>query len=179
MSKKRTSTPNPPADPARAHRLLSRGAQLLAEGRAREALAPLQHAHRFDVDDVPTLINLGGAYVMTGQHKRALPLLERARDAEPDNSMVWINLGAAYLGNPLLSTARQQDRAIAAFERSLELNPTAPSVHYNLGLIYVDRGDAVRARAAFEQALRVDPQDQDARGWLARLDQRKEGGEDE
>ncbi len=179
MTKKRTVTPNRPADPARARRLLGRGAQLLADGRAREALAPLQQAHRLDADDVPTLINLGGAYIMTGQHKRALPLLERACQAEPDNSMAWINLGAAYLGNPLLSTARQQDRAIAAFERSLELNPTAPSVHYNLGLIYVDRGDAVRARAAFVQALRVDPEDQDARGWLARLDQRKEGGKDE
>jgi tetratricopeptide (TPR) repeat protein len=84
--------------------------------------------------------------------------------------MVWINLGAAYLGNPVLATSDQQLQAIAAFERALELDPVAPSVHYNLGLIYVDRGQRGLAMTAFRKALQTNPLDHDARRWLARLE---------
>lgn len=116
------------------------------------------------------MINLGGAYVMAGRHKEAIPLLETARDAEPHNAMIQINLGAAYLGNPLLSTHEEQMQAIAAFEKALELNPTAPNVHYNLGLIFVDRNDSDLAIAAFQRAIQVNPLDRDARLWLRRLE---------
>ncbi len=115
---------------------------------------------------------------MAGRHKKAIPLLEAARDAEPGNAMVWINLGAAYLGNPVLATDEQQTRAIEAFEKALELNPVAPSVHYNLGLIYIDRKEPDLALAAFRQAVQTDPMDRDARLWIRRLEE-KEADEQE
>jgi tetratricopeptide (TPR) repeat protein len=168
-----------PAAPQTARELLNRGAVLLEQGRAQEAIRQLERAHELDVESVPTLINLGGAYVMAGHHKKAIPVLETARDAEPHNAMIWINLGAAYLGNPILATPEQQVQAIAAFEKALELNPAAPSVHYNLGLIFVDRGDTDLARAAFRQAIQVNPFDRDARHWLRRLEAGdQEGGDD-
>ena len=151
-------------------RLLNLGADLLAQGQAGDALDCLEQAHRLDAGSVPVCINLGGAYVMCGRHKKAIPILETARDAEPDNAMIWINLGAAYLGNPILATTEQQGRAIAAFERALELNPAAPNVHYNLGLIFVDRGERDLAVAAFRQAVQVNPFDRDARRWLDNLE---------
>jgi Tfp pilus assembly protein PilF len=161
----------------RAQRLLNRGAKLLARGKAGEAIANLELAYNLDPESVPTLINLGGAYVMSGQHKKAVPHLEAARDSEPDNAMIWINLGAAYLGNPVIATREQQLAAISAFERALELDPAAPSVHYNLGLIFVDRGDSDLAVAAFRQALQVSPSDRDARLWLSRLESQGAQGE--
>jgi tetratricopeptide (TPR) repeat protein len=139
----------------------------------------LERAHQLDSESVPALINLGGAYVMTGKHKDAIPLLEAAQRAEPDNAMIYVNLGAAYLGNPVLATPEQQLQAISAFERALELNPAAPSVHYNLGLIFVDRGEADLAVAAFRNAVQVNPFDRDAEHWLRKLQQRNydaEGG---
>jgi protein O-GlcNAc transferase len=152
-----------------ARRLLNRGAELLEQGRAEEALPPLRRAHQLDPESVPVCINLGGAYVMLRRHKEAIPLLEAARDIEPHNAMIWINLGAAYLGNPVLATPEQQMQAIAAFEQALELDPAAPSVHYNLGLIFVDRADIDLAVAAFRQAIQVNPFDRDARHWLDKL----------
>jgi len=151
-------------------RLLNLGANLLAQGQATDALDCLEQAYRLDADSVPVRINLGGAYVMCGRHKKAIPILEAARDAEPGNAMIWINLGAAYLGNPILATAEQQGQAIDAFEKALQIDPAAPNVHYNLGLIFVDRGDKHLAIAAFKRAVEVNPFDRDARHWLGKLE---------
>ncbi len=159
----------------RFRQLLNRGARLLEQGRASEAIPHLERAYQLDKLSVPAQINLGGAYVMAGRHAEAVPLLETARDAEPENAMIWINLGAAYLGNPLLASHEQQLQAIGAFEAALELNPAAPNVHYNLGLIFVDRDERDLAVAAFQQAIQVNPSDRDARTWLRKLEAAADG----
>jgi tetratricopeptide (TPR) repeat protein len=162
---------------SRVRQLLNLGARLLEEGKAEEAIPHLQRAYELDAESVPALINLGGAYIMTGQFRRAIPLLENARDAEPRNPMIWINLGAAYLGNPVTATPEQQMASITAFEKALELNPAAPNVHYNLGLIFIDRGDNDLAIAALRKAIQVNPFDRDAHNWLRRLEAAEtEGG---
>jgi tetratricopeptide (TPR) repeat protein len=96
-------------------------------------------------------------------------VLEAAVQLAPGNAMVWTNLGAAYLGNPALATDEQQLQAIAAFDRALELNPAAPNVAYNIGLIYRDRGETLQAIAYFERALQANPNDSDARRLLHKL----------
>jgi tetratricopeptide (TPR) repeat protein len=149
--------------------LLNQGASLLERGEGREAIPHLEEARSLAPENVPLLINLGGAYILAGRHKEAIAPLELARDREPDNAMIWTNLGAAYLGNPILATDEQQKRAIRAFERAIELNPAAPNVHYNLGLVFLDRGDEELAEAAFRRALQVNPFDRDARHWLKKL----------
>jgi tetratricopeptide (TPR) repeat protein len=170
-------TPSDETGQERALHLLNQGAELLEQGKAQEAIPHLERAYQFDAESVPVLINLGGAYVMAGRHKEAVPLLEAARDVEPRNAMIWINLGAAYLGNPVLATPEQQMQAIAAFEVALELNPAAPNVHYNLGLIFVDRQELDLAMAAFRQAIQINPLDRDARHWLRKLESSQEEGE--
>ena len=163
----------------RARRLLNRGASLLEQGKANEAIPHLERAYQLDSSSVPAQINLGGAYVLAGRHEKAVPLLEAARDAEPQNVMIWINLGAAYLGNPVLATPEQQMQAIRAFEVALDLNPAAPNVNYNLGLIFIDRNENDLAVAAFRRAVQVNPLDRDARSWLRKLEAKQQDGVDE
>ncbi len=88
---------------------------------------------------------------------------------DPHNAMVWTNLGAAWLGNPVLADDSDQQRAIAAFERALELNPVTPTVAYNLGLIYFDRKEFDRALHWFKKAVQANPNDRDARQYIAKL----------
>jgi tetratricopeptide (TPR) repeat protein len=148
---------------------LGEGARLLQAGRASEALPHLQRALELEPSDTDAALNLGGARIMLNQHQKAIPILEEACAAQPENSKIWINLGAAYLGDPVLATVDQQARAIAAFEKALELDPIAPSVNYNLGLIYRDQGDLVAAIAQFRRAVAANPLDRDARRLLEKM----------
>jgi tetratricopeptide (TPR) repeat protein len=152
-----------------AKRQINRGAQLLAQGHAAEALELFEALYQQHPTNVAVLINLGGACILNKQFKRAIPVLQAAANLEPDNPMIWTNLGAACLGNPVLATDEQQLQAIAAFERALEINPAAPNVAYNIGLIYRDRGEHHQAMVYLERALQANPGDRDARRLLDNL----------
>ena len=74
----------------RAQRLSNRGAEYLRQGNAHSALSLLQRAYDLVPDDVPTAINLGGAYILRKQFSHAIPILEQACEQEPGNEMLWI-----------------------------------------------------------------------------------------
>lgn len=153
----------------RARQLLNQGAELLRQKRPVEAADQLDRAWQLDPGLIEVAINLGGAYVMQGRHAEAVRVLEEASRLEPGNVMVWINLAAAYLGPLETSSEAGQVKAITAFEKALALDPEAPSVNYNLGLIYKQQGETEKAAAHFWRALDVDPLDDDARIRLRQL----------
>jgi tetratricopeptide (TPR) repeat protein len=149
--------------PDRFNELFRQGTSLLHQGNVNEAVPLLQQAHELDPSHVDAGINLAGAYILSKQFKSAVAVLEPLRRMTPDNAMIWTNLGAAYLGNPILATAEQQQQAITAFEKALEIDPAAPNVAYNIGLIYRDRQEKEKALHWFQRAVRTNPRDKDAR----------------
>lgn len=149
--------------------LLAEGARLLGQRRPGEAAQRLERAAALLPNDLDVAINLGGAYILQRRYDKAVAVLEQASKLMPDHAMVWVNLAAAYLGRLETSGPRQQERAIQAYERALQIDPQSPNVNYNLGLIYKDRQEWHRARAHFHRALEVDPADSDASYWLDRL----------
>jgi tetratricopeptide (TPR) repeat protein len=149
--------------------LFRQGTALLHQGKVSAALPLLQQAHEQDPEHIDAGINLAGAYILSKKFAQAVAVLEPLREIAPDNAMIWTNLGAAYLGNPVLASDAQQRQAIAAFEQALVLNPAAPSVAYNIGLIYRDRQEPEQAIHWFRRALQTNPQDSDARRILKRL----------
>ncbi len=59
-----------------------------------------------------------------------------------------------------------------SFKQHLEaamLNPADASAHYNLGLLYYQRGAYEQAHTAFQRALEIDPQEADAHYQLGRI----------
>jgi tetratricopeptide (TPR) repeat protein len=159
--------------------LLGQGTQALQQGRIIEAMDLLEQAYELNPDNPDLLLNLGGAYILGKQWKKALAVLEPLSERQPSNPMVWTNLGAAYLGNPILATDEKQQRAIGAFKLAIALDPSAPNVAYNLGLIYRDRKEYEEAISWFQRALKTNPRDRDARNFIARLSQElRSGGSD-
>ncbi len=152
-------------------RQMTQAAALLSAGNGKDAIPLLERCLDFRPDDVNVLLNLGGAYILAGRHRHAIPLLEKATDIAPNNPSVWSNLAAAYLGKLVTSTGGKQQKALAAYQRVIELDPAYPNVHYNMGLIYIDRREWDAAFDAFTRALEVNAHDQDARNMRAKVEE--------
>lgn len=151
-------------------RKLNDSAHYLRQNQPQEAASLLEPLHAEDPTHPDVAINLGGAYILQRKWNRAVKILGKAAVANPENVMLWTNLAAAELGNLQTAGPRQQDRAIRAYERALQVDPSAPNVHYHLGLIYKERGELMRACAFFQRALEVNANDKDARYWITRLE---------
>lgn len=149
--------------------LLREGTDLLRRGKTSEALEILETAYALRPENLDAALNLSGALILSNKFRRAVQVLEPLRDMAPDNPMVWTNLGAAYLGNPVIALDANHDKAIAAFKQALALNPAAPSVAYNIGLIYRDRREYEEAAKWFRKAVQTNPNDQHARSLLEKM----------
>jgi tetratricopeptide (TPR) repeat protein len=159
--------------------LFIQGTGLLQAGKPSEAMVALESAHEARPDHIDAALNLSGAYILNRRFRKAVPLLEKLSQAVPDNEMVWLNLGAAYLGNPVLAGEKERASAIAAFKRAHEIDPAAPNVAYNIGLVYRDQNDNDEAIFWFREAVKSDPGDRHARDILRKLieGERTEGGQ--
>ncbi len=81
-----------------------------------------------------------------GEPDAALLVLARAEAAEPDDPRVPFRVGE------LLATQGRHSDAIAAYRRTVQLDPTHALVFYKLGLSYRQVGERHHAVYAFEQA---------------------------
>jgi tetratricopeptide (TPR) repeat protein len=91
-----------------------------------------------------------------------LPLL-----TSPFLLILLILLLRNFLGDALSAQRSRED-----FKRNLEsstLNPADASAHYNLGLIYQQRGQYEDAKASFARAVEIDPDETDAHYQLGRI----------
>jgi tetratricopeptide (TPR) repeat protein len=180
MTDSRTDTSNNADDVRKnAYRLLQEGVRLLNAGRYGEAIEVLKQANDLLPDDPDIMITLGGAMILAGKWNAAESFLEKAVEKHPENARLWLNLAAATLGRLELSPRWRQDKAIAAYQRAIELDPTAPSAHYNVGLIHAERKDWEQAIHWFEAAVRANPLDKDARLWLKRAQEAYEDSQRE
>lgn len=143
-----------------------------------EALPILERAYALLPDDPDVQVNLGGALIMTSKWQRAEAILEKAVEKHPHHAQLWLNLAAAYLGRLEISSRSRQEKAIAAYKKAIEIDPVAPSAHYNIALIYSERKDWAAAVEWFEAAVRANPADRDASLLLAKA-RRKLAAEEE
>lgn len=149
---------------------LNRSAQFLSLNRPGDALRVLEPLIAADPTDPDVAINAGGAYILQRKWNDAVSVLSTAVDANPDNTMLWTNLAAAQLGSLETAGPKQQELAIDAYQRALQIDPMAPNVHYQLGLIYKERGELLKASVFFHRAIEVNPADKDADQWIGRIE---------
>jgi Flp pilus assembly protein TadD len=61
------------------------------------------------------------------------------------------------------------DDALVAFQRTVLVNPQESDAYFEMGTIYQQRGEPVKARAAYAKAVEISPDDPDYRRALAGL----------
>lgn len=149
---------------------LAASARLLQQNQPDEVVDLLLPLNKANPEDADVAINLGGAYVLLRRWDQAIAVLVSAAKANQGNAMLWSNLAAAHLGRLELAGPRAQLQAIEAYKRALQADPKAPHVHYNLGLIFKERGELDRAMKMFERSLDINPKDRDALYWLERIE---------
>lgn len=66
----------------------------------------------------------------------------------------------------------EDDGTLNEYKLLLGLNPTDPKVNYNLGLLYVGRGEYETAEKYLSEAVRLDPQNTTAQYYLKRVKQK-------
>jgi Flp pilus assembly protein TadD len=74
-----------------------------------------------------------------GDYAGAAKILEQMTAREPQNGRAWRNLAVAC------QNLKQLDRAIAADERALEVEPAMPTPLFSLGVVYAMKGDKEQA----------------------------------
>jgi tetratricopeptide (TPR) repeat protein len=77
---------------------------------------------------------------------------------KPDYEVVHLRLWAL-----LFDAGQDEERAIAAFRKSIALNPNNADSLYHLGCVLLEKGDHDGAIREFREAKRIDPARVDAR----------------
>jgi len=127
------------------------GCALLQQRRAAQAVGPLEKAVRA-LQDPAAETQLGMALREVGRTEDALLRLRRATKRRPAHAEAFHELGF------LLFRLNQADEAATVLEHGCALAPTEPRLPILLGVVHHQgRRDRAKAKAAFAQALAIDP----------------------
>jgi tetratricopeptide (TPR) repeat protein len=152
------------ADPRNTRALHVLGYALLMQGRAKDAIAPLESAAR-GRHDPETETQLAIALRQLGRHQEALTRLKRATKRRPVFAAAFHELGY------LLVLLERYEEAIEALRRGLEVAPMMPELSIQLGYVFLRLRDCANAKAAFARALAISPGSRDALFGMARAHQ--------
>jgi Flp pilus assembly protein TadD len=109
------------------------------------------------------LVDSARAAAEAGNVAVAEVLLKRATEVDPKNKFAWNNLGLIYL------QTRQDDSAIAAFQKQIEVNPYDEYAYNNLGRAYWQERKYDDAVKAFSKQIENNPLDKFAHGNLGAM----------
>jgi tetratricopeptide (TPR) repeat protein len=142
-------------DPGHSRALHILGCALLVQGRAKDAVAPLEMVTRGRHDpEIET--QLAVALEQAGRHDDALLRLKRTTKRQPPYARAFHALGH------LLVSMKRYDEAIEALSRGIEIAPIMPELSNELGFALLHRRKCVEAKIAFTRALEIAPDSPDA-----------------
>lgn len=129
--------------------------ELWTEQRYEELLKTVQ-PHLVDRPEAAELWMMAAEAALKAEdHARAIECFEKSVALSPGLKGAAINLGFAYL------KADRPDDAEKVFQPFLKESnkPRAAKAHYGLGLVMAARGETAKAKAAFEAAAAMNPDD--------------------
>jgi Tfp pilus assembly protein PilF len=105
------------------------------------------------ITDVTLLNRMGYEALAAKDHIRAVNLFSRALQVDATNANSQLGLGEAYY------FSSNEGQAFNAFRIALQLNPSLVDAHAYLGFIYDHRQDSAKAKAEYEEFLRLAPRE--------------------
>jgi tetratricopeptide (TPR) repeat protein len=143
------------AEPRQPRALHVLGCALLMQGRAKDAIAPLEDAGRGRHDpEIDTQLAI--ALREAGRPDEALPKLKRAVKRKPPYPAAFHELGF------LLFSMGRYDEAVEALSQGLQIAPMMPELSVQLGYVHLRRRNRQAAKIAFARALAISPSSHDA-----------------
>jgi tetratricopeptide (TPR) repeat protein len=121
------------------------------------AVTACGNALKLSPDDGETHLYIARAYeklnkknLATPSYAKAVTGLSKFTRDNPDEPDGFYLLGNAYY------SVDQYPKAVAAYQRSLELNPNFVQVRFNLGVVFVIQGDKTAASRQYNTLLKLD-----------------------
>ena len=112
----------------------SYGCALFNEDRISEAERHFGNALRIDPGFDPALPNLARTYMKEGKYNEAIPVYEELIKRNYKNAELYYNLAMAF------GMQEKYNDSIKYFNKSLELNPSDPDTHKQLGITLLAAG---------------------------------------
>lgn len=100
--------------------------------------------------------NIALIYANKGENDKALEAIATAKKNNPED--VNLIISEANIYNKIGNTAKFQE---LLQEAALKV-PNDPTIHYNIGVVYMNSNEIAKARKSFEKVLELDPTNSDA-----------------
>lgn len=139
---------------------------LIASGFSQDTGRSVHH-HPVAVAEDPasSLLDQAETLLSKGDAAGAKPLLEQATQKNPKNYQAWYDLGYAE------QALNEREQAIAAYRKSLEINPKVFEANLNLGIILASASQTQEAAKYLKAATELQPASHVERSkehaWLA------------
>jgi len=101
--------------------------------------------------DAGALIDKGEAQLAAGEIDAAVRTLERAVEADPKSSLAYTRLGGAKL------MKQEYGEALESFKQAITIDGNNANAFVGMAVAYLHSGRYSLARAALEEAKRIDP----------------------
>lgn len=134
----------------------------LNDNRSRQAIETLEDFIKIEPDHIPTLLKLARFQLIIKRHQAAHFNLNAVLKLEPDHARALLLKGSVF---------RDEEKTLEAVEylqRAIQSDPDLSEGHLALGQLFEDAGNPL-ARKYYENALRVDPENPEAKMALANM----------
>lgn len=135
----------------------------IRRGTPQAASGRLQRLQRRFPEDPGVVLYLGYAYEKLGHYDRAEEAYRTALNLRPDNPRALLRLSTVLIRN------KRYDEAQSFLESLTRKYPDYAVAWWNLGVLHRKQGQPKQAQQAWEQALRVDPDNERIRSALMKL----------
>ena len=130
-----------------------------------ESLLHYQKDHRLVKNLLPEAYYiLAIEYNRTSEYSRSRSAFDNAMRTDP-NTYIWLPEALRILGKHYREQAMYRE-SFTAYQEVIELRPKDSGAYLGLGITYWAIGENMMARGAWEKSLELNPENNEAKGWL-------------